>query len=156
MAREWNYKFGRERNDFGISDGSFKPNQSITRGEFVSLLNKVFGFKKSATIQFKDVPKELWCYDAILSLLEREYISGYPEEHSDRIHQLVVKRRAVLLAKIFEKREKNRRATLFCQMMKFLLGKRGSFFCFVKKMDDMLTEVSNQVKKSLRGLNLRC
>ena len=42
----------------GYPDGTFRPNQITKRGEFVSLLNKIFGLKNSSEIKFTDVPKE--------------------------------------------------------------------------------------------------
>ena len=38
----------------GYSDGTFKPNNNITRAEFVKILNKVFGLTKSSGKVFSD------------------------------------------------------------------------------------------------------
>lgn len=48
----------------GYEDGSFKPNNSITRAEFVSILNKYFGLTKSSGKVFNDT-KNHWAKDAI-------------------------------------------------------------------------------------------
>ena len=39
----------------GYQDGSFKPDQNITRAEFMVIVNKAFGFTKTAPIDFSDV-----------------------------------------------------------------------------------------------------
>lgn len=45
----------------GYSDGSFRPNQTITREEFVTLLVRCFDFKdSSAECDFEDVPEDAW------------------------------------------------------------------------------------------------
>ena len=36
----------------GYEDKTFKPNNSVTRGEFVKILNNVFGLTKSSGIEF--------------------------------------------------------------------------------------------------------
>lgn len=88
----------------GYPDGTFKPNQITKRGEFVSLLNKIFGLKNSSEIKFTDVPKELWCYDAICVAVGEGYIAGYPDGTFKPNAPITREESAVLLAKILEKR----------------------------------------------------
>lgn len=63
----------------GYSDGTFKPYKNITRGEFVSLVNKSFGFSKKSNVKFKDVLSDYWCYDAISVAVGEDYTNGYPD-----------------------------------------------------------------------------
>lgn len=49
----------------GYEDGTFKPNNSITRGEFVKIFNTVFGLTKSSGITFTDVPDGYWAKNEI-------------------------------------------------------------------------------------------
>ena len=88
----------------GYPDGTFKPNQITKRGEFVSLLNKIFGLKNSSEIKFTDVPKELWCYDAICVAVGEGYIAGYPDGTFKPNAPITREESAVLLAKILEKK----------------------------------------------------
>ncbi|WP_409348108.1 S-layer homology domain-containing protein [Paenibacillus gyeongsangnamensis] len=39
----------------GYLDGTFKPDSSITRTEFMALVNRVFNYTAKAEINFKDV-----------------------------------------------------------------------------------------------------
>lgn len=39
----------------GYPDGSFKPDQNISRAEFMVLVNKVFGLTQTTEISFSDV-----------------------------------------------------------------------------------------------------
>lgn len=63
----------------GYSDGTFKPYKDITRGEFISLVNKSFGFSKKSSVKFKDVLSDSWCYDAISVAVGEGYTNGYPD-----------------------------------------------------------------------------
>lgn len=63
----------------GYSDGSFKPNKSISRSEFVTIINKVFGYKDLAEETFKDVSKDKWYYEEISKAKFAGYISGYDD-----------------------------------------------------------------------------
>ena len=58
----------------GYGDNTFKPNNSVTRAEFVKMLSKVFGRSKiwKGTISFKDVPKSFWAYDYIMNAVNGE------------------------------------------------------------------------------------
>lgn len=48
----------------GYADGTFRPNNSITRAEFVAILNNYFGLSKSSGIVFSDT-KNHWAKDSI-------------------------------------------------------------------------------------------
>lgn len=63
----------------GYPDGCFKPNKEITRAEFVSILNKLFGYNKKSEMKVSDVHNSDWYYDSISIALESGYIGGYPD-----------------------------------------------------------------------------
>lgn len=44
----------------GYPDGTFKPNQKITRGEMISLINRYFGLKEESDTNFIDVSNKKW------------------------------------------------------------------------------------------------
>ncbi|MGN7762618.1 S-layer homology domain-containing protein [Paenibacillus sp. 22594] len=63
----------------GYDDGSFKPNQTITRGEFATVLIKAFGLVKSDTsLPLSDVNAH-WAQEAIAVLASNGVIAGYPD-----------------------------------------------------------------------------
>lgn len=47
----------------GYSDGTFKPNKSVTRAEFVKMIGK---WTKKSEVEYKDITKEHWAYDYIM------------------------------------------------------------------------------------------
>jgi parallel beta-helix repeat protein len=64
----------------GFPDGSFKPNEPVTRAQFAAIINKAF--KPSATrqgITFKDVKSNYWAYSAIQTASSSPFLSGYPD-----------------------------------------------------------------------------
>ncbi|MGG1550950.1 leucine-rich repeat protein [Paenibacillus ferrarius] len=64
----------------GYSDGTFKPDASITRGEFASMLAKLFPLAKgtAATPGFTDLGGS-WAREAVLTLASNGIISGYED-----------------------------------------------------------------------------
>jgi S-layer homology domain len=63
----------------GYPDGTFKPDQPVTRAEFAALLNKAFELKSvRAGRNFKDVPKKYWAAEVIRKAYQSGFLSGYP------------------------------------------------------------------------------
>ena len=64
----------------GYSDGTFKPNQYITRAEFVSLM---VAFFEAEDIEyqniFTDISERNWYYRPILIGVNKGFIAGYPD-----------------------------------------------------------------------------
>ncbi len=44
----------------GYEDGSLKPNNNMTRAEFISMINNMYGFKDKTTTNFKDLNDKAW------------------------------------------------------------------------------------------------
>lgn len=63
----------------GYGDGTFRPDNSITRAEFIKIVNKVFGFNQKSQDNFKDVSKDKWYYDEVSIAKEAGYINGYED-----------------------------------------------------------------------------
>ncbi len=63
----------------GYPDGTFKPDQPVTRAEFAALLNKAFDLKEvRAGRKFKDVPQKYWAAEVIQKAYKGGFLSGYP------------------------------------------------------------------------------
>ncbi len=63
----------------GYTDGTFKPDNSITRAEFMVLVNKAFGFTETSQARYKDVQTSDWFAADIARAKGAGYISGYPD-----------------------------------------------------------------------------
>ncbi|EPZ62478.1 hypothetical protein H477_5353 [[Clostridium] sordellii ATCC 9714] len=58
----------------GYGDGTFKPDNSITRAEFVKILNKAFGYTNVGKENFSDVNPSDWYYNDICIGVNAGYI----------------------------------------------------------------------------------
>nr|MCM0167421.1 S-layer homology domain-containing protein [Paeniclostridium ghonii] len=63
----------------GYEDNTFRPENSITRAEFVKLVNKVFKFTETGSENFSDVNSSQWYYSDICIGLKAGYINGYED-----------------------------------------------------------------------------
>ncbi len=66
----------------GYPDGTFKPDENVTRAEFASMAIKALGQEHATVAQpvnFTDITPEFWAYDAIQKALYFELVSC-PEE----------------------------------------------------------------------------
>lgn len=66
----------------GFEDGTFRPNDSVTREQFVKMIVTAFNFKASGNseISFSDVKLDDWCYDYISTAYENGIINGVSSE----------------------------------------------------------------------------
>ena len=68
----------------GFTDGSFHPDETLTRAQFAKIAVCMLGEQenaasRSANMVFSDVPKESWASGYINYIAEREIINGYPD-----------------------------------------------------------------------------
>ena len=63
----------------GYPDSTYKLDESISRAEFVTLINRVFEFKNSKDINFPDVPEGEWFADEVGIASAIDYVSGYED-----------------------------------------------------------------------------
>ncbi|CEO21250.1 IdeS/Mac family cysteine endopeptidase [Paraclostridium sordellii] len=64
----------------GYEDNTFRPDNSITRAEFVKLVNKYFGFNSKEEINFSDINTNDWYYNDICIASKAGYINGYEDK----------------------------------------------------------------------------
>jgi hypothetical protein len=63
----------------GFPDGSFRPNDPVTRAQFAAMVRQAF--RRSAVREagrFADVPSSYWAADAIREAYSTGFMSGYP------------------------------------------------------------------------------
>lgn len=63
----------------GYPDGTFKPDNNITRAEFMVIVNGAFGYKEKATVDYKDVTADAWYADAVAKAKAAGYFTGYAD-----------------------------------------------------------------------------
>ncbi|MEH1864059.1 MAG: fasciclin domain-containing protein [Nostoc sp.] len=66
----------------GFPDGSFRPNQAVTRAEFAALIQKAFPnqnrIRQLSAGGFRDVPAGYWASSVIQYAYETGFLAGYP------------------------------------------------------------------------------
>ena len=63
----------------GYPDGTFKPDQNVTRAEFMTLANRAFGYTTVVPITYTDVKAGSWYAPEVAKAKAAGYISGYPD-----------------------------------------------------------------------------
>lgn len=63
----------------GYVDGTFKPDEPITRAEWIKLINTSLGFSEVATVSFKDVKTVDWYATDIGKAVNAGYLTGYQD-----------------------------------------------------------------------------
>jgi|GEM_PF-1449933 len=63
----------------GYPDGTFKPNENVSRAEFFSMVNQYYGFTNITEVSFKDVAKGDWYEETISKALAANYVAGYSD-----------------------------------------------------------------------------
>ncbi|MEK5031300.1 YDG domain-containing protein [Paenibacillus sp. FSL R7-0302] len=63
----------------GYADGSFKPDNSLKRTEFIALINRAFGFTETAPVSFPDLSSSSWAYTEVAKAVKAGYINGYSD-----------------------------------------------------------------------------
>ncbi|RCJ24293.1 hypothetical protein A6S26_19875 [Nostoc sp. ATCC 43529] len=64
----------------GFPDGTFKPNEPVTRAQFATIITKALTPpSKRPAIKFKDVASNFWAFAAIQSAYQSQFVSGYPD-----------------------------------------------------------------------------
>lgn len=83
----------------GYNDGTFRPDNPVTRAEFSTLVNKVFPTKEEISeerekaLKFADISAEDWYYRDVILARVSEYISGYPD-NTFRAESLITRQEA--------------------------------------------------------------
>lgn len=100
-ARKSIFKLAEEGIVNGYEDNTFKPDKKITRGEFISIINRSFKFSKKADTKFSDVSLGIWCYKDISIAVGEKYASGYPDGTFKPNSEVTRAEATTFLAKIF-------------------------------------------------------
>ena len=85
----------------GYPDGTFKPDDNVTRAEFASMAIKALGqehTKVAQPVDFLDITKDYWAYDAIQKALYFDLISSSKEGSLFRPYDNVSREEAITVA----------------------------------------------------------
>ncbi|WP_218918890.1 S-layer homology domain-containing protein [Paenibacillus borealis] len=80
----------------GYTDGLVKPNQAITRAEFVGILSRIFEVEGTSIVSFKDVTGSNWAKAAIGQFAAAGIINGYANGEF-RPNQMITREEMVIV-----------------------------------------------------------
>lgn len=86
----------------GYPDGTFKPDNYITRAEFAQVIKNLLKLEKKADKDFTDVAKDAWYYDAVMCVAKAEIMNGdgngtfRPDDYITREEALLAYARLVI------------------------------------------------------------
>ncbi|CAI6084190.1 S-layer homology domain-containing protein [Cohnella sp. JJ-181] len=84
----------------GFQDGTLRPDQAISRIEFVALANRLFAYKGASSRLFADVPGDAWFASQVQAAVAAGYINGFPDGTFKPNRPLSRAEAAAMLAKL--------------------------------------------------------
>ena len=105
ISGHWAEKQLKKWIDYGIiagyGDGTARPDRAITRAEFVSLLRRIFRFRKSTENPFIDISETAWYGEDVLSAAAAGVVSGDGKGYFSPDEPITRQQAAVALARAF-------------------------------------------------------
>ena len=84
----------------GDINGNLNPERTITRAEFVTMINRAFGFSRTGTTPFRDVPASAWYSEDVGIAYTIGYINGTTATTFSPYSSVTREQAAVILARI--------------------------------------------------------
>jgi len=85
----------------GGKDGWFRPNDGMTRAEFATVINRLFGFRTLSNVGFRDVPENAWYAGSMRIAGEAGYFDGFPNGEARPLERISRQEAATVLARAF-------------------------------------------------------
>ncbi len=80
----------------GYEDNTFRPDNAITRAEFVHLINTMMPSEQNSTIYFEDVSKNDWFYNDISKAVSNHIVFGF-EDNTFRPNEMLTRAQAAVI-----------------------------------------------------------
>lgn len=102
-AAEWMEPYLEKLVDWGVmqgnASGNLNPDRVLTRAEFVTMINRAFGYTERGTTPFRDVPENAWYADDINIAYQAGYFTGTSETTAGPMGRVTREQAAVLLGR---------------------------------------------------------
>ena len=86
----------------GYPDNTFKPDNPVTRAEFMVMTNRAFSFTNTADINYTDVKSSDWFAPEVAKAQAAGYISGFPDGSMKPNNQISRQEAASMLARALQ------------------------------------------------------
>ena len=83
----------------GDIEGNLNPNGSITRAEFVTIINRAFGYDQGGSTPFSDVPSTAWYAEDVGIAYNEGYITGTSDTTFSPLSTITREEAAVILTR---------------------------------------------------------
>lgn len=94
----------------GRPDGTFKPDDPISRAEFITLVNRVFNYSEKLETPFPDVDESAWYYNEIAKAVAAGIVKGDDLGNIRPEAPLTRQEAAVILYRVFDVKVRNSNA----------------------------------------------
>jgi hypothetical protein len=91
----------------GYEDGTFKPEDSIKRAEFMTMVNSAYDFEDLAEISYEDANDDEWYYAEIQKAVKAGYIVGDNEDTVRPTDEITRQEVAVVISRLNELEQNN-------------------------------------------------
>lgn len=86
----------------GYSDGTFKPDNSVTRAEFIAIVNRMLGLTTESSKYIPDISRQDWFYSDIRKAVEAGILKGNEEGYVRPNDTITREEAVVILARAFK------------------------------------------------------
>ena len=91
----------------GYEDNTFRPDNGMTRAEFVKIVNRVFGYTQKDIEKFTDVNEDNWFYEDICIGIKAGYIKGRSEDIFAPNDNITREEAAMIVTNIMNNKDEN-------------------------------------------------
>jgi len=85
----------------GSGGGLFRPENEMSRAEFVMIVNRLFGLRDASAVQFADVPADAWYASSMRIARSAGYYKGYPNGEARPLERIARQDAVTLLVRAF-------------------------------------------------------
>lgn len=85
-----------------VTDGSYKPNEEVTRAEFMRYINRAFHFTETEAISYSDVKAGSWYYETIQIAKKYGYISGVSATEMKPLGKITREQAATIIGRLYK------------------------------------------------------
>lgn len=97
----------------GYPDGSFRPENSITRAEFIKVINGALRLSNRGIVSFNDVSRNNWFYNDISIAVGEGYLGGYADNTVKPNGNITREEASVMIGRALKLKEGNDKSNIF-------------------------------------------
>ena len=137
----------------GYPDGTFRPEEFITRAEFVKIVNNAFGFKETAEITFTDVKEGNWYFEEVQKAYKEGDIIGVSDTMFAPEDYITREQAAIIMSRLLELEGNVKGADSFydsSQISGWAIGYVGAVaeYNLIKGYEDNTFRPQNNIKRA--------